>query len=250
MSDLRNSRRLPHVEVTAATLKWYGCITLFFYSLGMSVIQNGLLHVNQLSGTQLRELMAQNPEQMLLSTWAVLFQLVGGLSIPVFAFLTAEEFARGENYRGTLLRLAGFALVSEIPYDLAMSGTPFDWASQNMLFSLVIGLVMLYGLRLFAASRAVQVMIVLAAVFWSALMRTGFGLCLILLMAVYDLLRKKPKAKLVLSGLISLMYVTGPISNFVLKRYNGQTDSGRSKFLFDCFYPLHLLVLWGITLLI
>ena len=114
----------------------------------------------------------------------------------------------------------------------------------------VIGLVMLYGLRLFAASRAVQVMIVLAAVFWSALMRTGFGLCLILLMAVYDLLRKKPKAKLVLSGLISLMYVTGPISNFVLKRYNGQTDSGRSKLLFDCLYPPHLMVLWGITLLI
>ena len=89
MSDLRDSRRLPHVEVSAATLKWYGGITLFFYSLGMSVIQNGLLHVNQLSGPQLRELMAQNPEQMLLSTWAVLFQLVGGLSIPVFAFLTA-----------------------------------------------------------------------------------------------------------------------------------------------------------------
>ena len=30
MSDLRDRRKLPYVEVTAATLKWYGCATMFF----------------------------------------------------------------------------------------------------------------------------------------------------------------------------------------------------------------------------
>ena len=43
MSDLRDRRKLPHVEVTAATLKWYGCATMFFYSLSMTVVQNGML---------------------------------------------------------------------------------------------------------------------------------------------------------------------------------------------------------------
>lgn len=250
MNDLRNRSRLPHIEVTAATLKWYGCITMLFYSVSMSVIQNGMLHVNQYSNSQLRELMVANPDLMILSSWAAVFQLLGGLAVPVFAFLVVEKFLHTENYRNDLLSVTAFAVLSEIPYDLAMSGTLVDWQGQNMLFSFAIGLVMLYGLRLFAASRGVQVLIALAAVLWSGLMKTGFGLCLILLMAVYYLLREKPGTKMVLSSIISLMYITGPISNFVLKRYNGQTGSAGNKYLFYCLYPLHLLALGAIVYLI
>lgn len=250
MNDLRDRRRLPHIEVDANTLMWYGSITLLFYSISMSVIQNGMLHVSRYSAVQLRELLVDNPDLMLLSSWAAVFQLLGGLSVPVFAFLTVEQFLHTDNYRRDLLGLTAFAVLSEIPYDLAMSAAVFDWTSQNMLFSLVIGLVMLYGLRLFAASRGVQVLIVLAAVFWSGLMKSGFGLCLILLMAVYALLRERPRARLILSSLISLMYITGPVSNFVLKRYNGQPGRTRQRLIFCCLYLLHLLVLAAATYLI
>ena len=243
MNDLRDRRKLPHIEVTADTLKWYGGITLLFYSISMSVIQNGMLHADQYSNLQLRELLVSDPNLMILSSWAAVFQLLGGLTVPVFAFLLAEAFVHTQNYRGDLLRMLAFAVVSEIPYDLAMSGRLFDWTSQNMLFSLAIGLVMLYGLRMFAASRWMQALIVLAAVFWSGLLKTGFGLFLILLAAVYYLLREKPKAKTVLSSLISLMYVTGPVSNFVLKRYNGQPGKTGNRLLFYALYPLHLLIL-------
>lgn len=246
MSDLRDRRRLPHVEVTTTTLKWYGCVTMFFYSLSMSVIQNGLLHVNLYSNTQLREMWAANPKLMELSSWAAVFQLLGGLSIPVFAFLLVEGFLHTNDYKAYLIRMAVFALVSEIPFDLAMSGRLVDWSGQNMLFTLTIGLVMLYGLRLFAAGRGVKLLIVLAAVLWSALTRTQFGLCMILLVAVFYLLRDH-KAKLWLSGAISLMYVTGPISNFVLARYDHQLGKHPPKYLFYLLYPAHLLILGLIT---
>ena len=246
MADLRDRKRLPHVEVTAATLKWYGCATMFFYSLSMTVVQNGLLHVNQFSNTQLREMWAADPELMVLSSWAAVFQLLGGLAIPVFAFLLVEGFLHTSDYKAYLLRMAGFALLSEIPFDYAMSGRLFDWSNQNLLFTLAIGLVMLYGLRLFAAGRGVKLLIVGAGVLWSALMRTQFGLCMILLMAVYYLLRDH-KAKLWLSGAISLMYVTGPVSNFVLKRYDHQRGEQPSKYLFYSLYPLHLLLLGFLT---
>lgn len=248
MNDLRRRRRLPHIEVNADTLMWYGSITLLFYSISMSVIQNGMLHVSRYSNSQLRELLVADPDLMLLSGWAAVFQLLGGLAIPVFAFLTVEEFLHTKNYRNDLLCILGFALLSEIPFDLAMSGKVFDWTSQNMLFSLTVGLVMLYGLRLFAASKGVQILIVVAAVFWCSLMKTGFGLCLVLLMAVYYLLREKPGPRLLWSSLISLMYVTGPVSNFVLKRYNGQTSS--RKYLFLSLYPLHLLALAAVVSLL
>lgn len=243
MSDLRDRRKLPHIEVTSTTLKWYGCITMLFYTLSMSVIQNGILHVNQFSNTELREMWAADPDLMLLSSWAAVFQLLGGLAVPVFAFLLVEGFLHTKNYRHYLLRLLGFGVLSEIPYDLAMSGRLFDWTGQNMLLTLAVCLVMLYGLKLFAASRGVQALIVIAAVFWVSLVKAQFGLCMVLLAAVYYLLRDKPTAKLWLSGLVGLMYVTGPISNFVLKRYNGQRGQLPGKWLFYCLYPAHLLVL-------
>ena len=246
MNDLRDRLRLPHIEVNGNTLLWYGGITLLFYSVSMSVLQNGMLHMNRYSNTQLRELLAANPDMLLLSSWAAVFQLLGGLAIPVFAFLTVEGFLHTRNYRAYLIRMLGFALLSEIPFDFAMSGRLFDWSSQNLLFTLTIGLVMLYGLRLFAAGKGVKLLIVLAAVLWSVLMKTQFGLCMVLLIAVYYLL-KEHKAKLWVSGIISLMYVTGPVSNFVLKRYNHQRGEQPSKHVFYILYPLHLLILGIIT---
>ena len=249
MSDLRDRRKLPHIEVSVTTLKWYGCVTMLFYTISMSVIQNGLLHVNQFSNTELRAMWAADPELMLLASWAAVFQLLGGLAIPVFAFVLVEGFVHTKNYKAYLIRMLLFALASEIPFDLAMSGKLLDWTQQNMLFTLAVGLIMLYGMKLFSASRGVQLLIGAAAVFWSLLLKTQFGLCMLALIAVYYLLREK-KSKLWIGGVISLMYVTGPISNFVLKRYNGQLGDRPNVYLFYFLYPLHLLVLGGADYLI
>ena len=192
---------------------------------------------------------AADPELMLLSSWAAALQLLGGLAIPVFAFLLVEGFVHTKSYKAYLLRMLLVALLSEIPFDFAMSGKLLDWTQQNMLFTLAVGLVMLYGMKLFSASRAIQLLVGAAAVFWSALMRSQFGLCMLLLIAVYYLLREK-KSKLWIGGAVSLLYITGPISNFVLKRYNGQLGNRPNLYLFYFLYPLHLLVLGGAAYLI
>lgn len=241
--DLRSRRRLPRIPMTGMNLKLYGCVTMLFYTFSMSVIQNGMLHMDRLSNGQLQELLAADPEQMILSSWAAVFQLLGGLAVPVFAFLLVEGFVHTGSYRRYLLRMLLFAVISELPYDFAMSGQWVDWSSQNLLVTLTVCLVMLYGLRLFSASRVVQALIVAAAVLWSGMMRAGFGLCEVLLTAAFYLLRDKPKAKLTVGSLISLMYVTGPVSTFALSRYNGQRGAHWNKYLFYALYPLHLLLL-------
>lgn len=249
-NDLRSRRRLPRIPMTGMNLKLYGCFTMLFYSFSMSVIQNGMLHMGQASNAQLLEILAADPDMMILSSWAAMFQLLGGLSIPVFGFLLVEGFLHTEDYRAYLLRMLIFAVISEIPFDFAMSGQWFDWNSQNMLFTLTVCLVMLYGLRLFSASRGMQVLIVIAAVLWSGLMRASFGLCMVLLTAAYYLLRDKPKAKMLVGSIISLMYVTGPISTFALMRYNGQRGEHWNKYVFYILYPAHLLILGVIARLI
>ena len=159
MHDLRDRRRLPLIDVTAATLKGYGCITMLFYAVSMSVIQNGILHVSRFSNGELREMWAANTDLMVLSSWAAVFQLLGGLAVPVFAFLLVEGFLHTKSFRRYLLRMLLFALVSEVPFDFAMGGKLLDWTRQNMLFTLAVGLIMLYGMKTFSASRVVQVLI-------------------------------------------------------------------------------------------
>ena len=173
----------------------------------------------------------------------------GRLAFPLYCFLLVEGFLHTKSFRRYLLRMLLFALVSEVPFDFAMDGKLLDWTRQNMLFTLAVGLIMLYGMKTFSASRVVQVLIAIAAVFWCALMKTQFGLCMILLIAVYYLLRDQ-KSKLWVGGVISLMYVTGPVSVFLLKRYNGQLGDRPNKYLFYCLYPLILLILGVITYVI
>ena len=246
MNDLRD-RRLPRIDVTGAVLKWYACAAMLFYSLSVCVVQNGMLHVGSYSNAQLQELLANDPDQMALASWAVIWQLLGGLAIPVIAFLLVEGFVHTKNLRGYLTRMAVFAAVSEIPYDFARTGQLLDWSSQNLLLTLTLCLVMLYGLKLFSAKRWAKALILLAALLWSNLLRVQFGFCMVLLAAVYYLLRDNQRLRLALGGVISLMYVTGPLSGFLLKRYNGQRGNGGNKYLFYILYPLHLLILGAVA---
>ena len=63
MQELRK-RRLPHIDVNGNVLRVYAGITLLCCSVSMSVLQFGLLHVQSLSGSQLRELLEALGQKM------------------------------------------------------------------------------------------------------------------------------------------------------------------------------------------
>lgn len=240
--DLRK-RRLPRIPMTGATLKIYGCITMILYSVSMSVIQYGLLHTDAYSNLQLHELLAANPELMIVSSWGAVLQLLGGLAVPVFAFLLVEGFRHTRSFKNYILRMLLFALISEVPFDLAMSGSFFDFTRQNAMFTLVICLVMLYGIRTFAAGKLAQVAIVGAAVLWCALLKTDFGFGMVLLTAAYQLFYDNRQRKLTLGCIISILYVTAPLSTYAISKYEGERGNIRWPLAWYCLYPLHLCIL-------
>ena len=247
-TPLQRLRKRLAIPMTGTNLKIYGCITMVFYTLSMSVIQNGLIRVNDYSAQELSDLLANDADMMLLSGWASVFQLIGGLAVPVFAFLLVEGFIHTSSYRRYLLSVLGFAVLSEVPYDLAMYDSLWDMSGQNALFTLAICLIMLYALQMFVDRKGVlywivQGVIVLAAVLWCSLLRTGFGLCTVLVTAIFYLLYEKNGLRIVLGSLVSIMYVTGPLSGYALWSYNGERGGKRNKYLFYAFYPAHLLVL-------
>lgn len=252
----RNRKIHRHsIVMTGTKLKVYGYITMLFYTIGMSVVRNGLIHVSNYTDTEFAALLKTSPDMMVLAGWASVLQLVGGLAVPVFAFLLVEGFMHTRSFYRYLMTVLAFAIISEIPYNLAMSMSLMDLDNQNPLFTLAVCLVMLYGLRLFQEKRGIlyrlaQVLLVIAAILWCGICHFGFGLCTVLLAAIYYLFYDRKGMRVLMGCAISSMYVTAPISGYALWSYTGDRGWNGNKYLFYLLYPLHLLLLAGITFVI
>ena len=65
---------------------------------------------------------------------------VGRLSLPLFAFMLVEGYFHTKNLKRYVGRLLLFALISEIPFNLAMGSRVFYPIHQNVLWSFLISL--------------------------------------------------------------------------------------------------------------
>lgn len=70
---------------------------------------------------------------------------IGRTAFVLFAYLTVEAFIHTRSRIKYLLRLILFALVSEIPFDLAFSKQMINPTSQNVFFTLFISVIVLVG---------------------------------------------------------------------------------------------------------
>ncbi len=85
---------------------------------------------------------------------ADILRLVGRLAMPLFAFLIAEGFKKTHSVFLYMLRLFLAALVSEIPFDLMSSGRMTNHGSQNVMFTLLLGLLTIWTVDLAAKSKS------------------------------------------------------------------------------------------------
>lgn len=82
-------------------------------------------------------------------SWAMLFTqqrwltCLGRIAFPIFAFMLVEGFCHTHNIRRYMGRMALFAVVSEIPFDLVYGGVPFYWYHQNVMWTFLLALAML-----------------------------------------------------------------------------------------------------------
>lgn len=240
--------------LSGTTLKVIGILTMLIDHIGAVVLELGVLRCQDTAYYTgiLETILGQRVQDV-----DFLLRSVGRIAFPIFCFLLVEGYVHTGNYRRYLKSMLVFALLSEIPFDLAVWNTPLYLGGQNIYFTLSIGLVTLYILDRIKTVDAVRrgiisVLTVAAACLAALLLRVDYGFYGVLLILLFYYLRGKRLA-LFLAGsammTLSEGIFFGPsfiLSMAIICLYNGKRGRLRHKYLFYWFYPVHLLLLFAL----
>ncbi len=229
------------------TLKIWGMIFVLAGAVSKSILQNGLLGIGTVSGTELMQLMQDSAGAMTLATVALVLQALETCAVPIFAFTLVEGFAYTADWKKYLVRIVGLAVISEIPYNLAMGHQLIDFSSRNPVFGLALGLILLYLYRYFVGSKAPCVIASIAAIAWSFMLRIEHGIPMLLLIIAFWIFRKNHlirgfagAAVAALCTVGSAFYLVSPMSFLIMHKYSGEKGEG-SRVVSYLTYPVILL---------
>lgn len=183
---------------------------------------------------------------------------IGRIAFPIYCFLIAQGMVKSKNKIRYMVTLGVFALISEIPFNLVINNCYFSLRMQNVMFTLLIGALVIYGMQkveeIIARDKLIQLMtqiaIVILGIYLADFMKTdyaGFG---VLIIAVFYMYRDRFWISAIVCAVI-LYYMGGVevyaiISLAILAFYNGKRGK-QYKYLGYIYYPAHLLLLYIIV---
>lgn len=239
--------------IPTSTLKLWGLAALILGSASVALLQNGLLNLGQVSADELTQSMQNSETVMMTATLALVLQALGTCAVPIFALLLVEAYRREENFRLLAERVCVIAVLSEIPYNLAMDGHLMAVETRNPAFGLVLGLVCLYAYGKFPEKtfvhRAIKVLVTVAALGWSIILAVQDGFAVVAMAAaLWSFREKKNQRVLAALGCCAVLIVLSPFYLAALLGilgiyfYNGEEGSDRQA-MTDLCYPAMLLIM-------
>lgn len=191
---------------------------------------------------------------------------VGRFAFPVYCFLLVEGFVHTKNIVRYIVSTAIFALVSEIPFDMALAkGELFSQGHQNVYFTLFLALccmcVVRWIIQRFELFSAVGIVLTVLAVggfsLISLVFKTDYRGIGVLMIALMYLIRHTLVSYVNVNVIYFIMIFICAFALMVrygnevyafaavpfVTLYNGRRGKIKNKYLFYLAYPLHLLVL-------
>ncbi|MBD5128794.1 MAG: hypothetical protein HDT43_02545 [Ruminococcaceae bacterium] len=232
-------RRIPiTIPVCSANfMKMLGTALLTLYFFAQSVIQNGVLGVPDRTAQEVNELAAANEDFFMMTGAASVLMLIGAVAVPIFSYLLVIGLEKTSNIKRYILMILAAAVLTEIPYDWAVSGDPFNFGEQCFLWTILISLVMLTLMKTFsgksAAAVIINIMLIFGGCIWAIFFKCKFGAGFVLMTAVLYLLREKKGVSIFIGVIISLIYISAPLGFIPVALYSGERrnlDKKASKY--------------------
>ena len=186
-------------------------------------------------------------------------RIIGRIAFPIYCFLLVEGFHYTRDRKKYAIRLVIGMLLSEIPFDLSLSGH-IDWTSSNVMVTLLLGCLMMAGMDCFHGFWKLLAIPPFYGI--AELLGTDYGGHGIALIAMLALTKGLPREKLLRTiGFIVLLWfgpnvqvgpfaipmeLFGLIGLIPMFLYDGRKLT-RNKWIqwgFYLFYPAHLFILW------
>lgn len=199
---------------------------------------------------------------------------IGRIAFPIFAFQITEVFIHTSDFKKYALRLLGFAFISEIPFNLFYSSRFFNPYHQNVIFTLLLGLLAVKTVDGLKKERRIKN--IGLSVLWFVLIAIAsvlgfpdYGFLGVLTVLMFYLFRGFPFAwalQLVGMVLIHGVFSEGqvipcelfgkaleiPVQGFAVLSlipiwlYSGRKGKGGKvlQYSFYAFYPVHMLILY------
>lgn len=215
--------------ISGSGLKWIAMITMVIDHFGAAILLP-LLNLGNLDSFQ----------HSIIFTIYTSMRLIGRLAFPIFCFLLVEGFLRTSSVAKYARRLIIFALISEIPFDLAISQQYFNNDFQNIFFTLLLGLLVMW-LSSQSQNRWLAIISVIAASFLAEWLNTDYGAFGVLLIAVIYFWRENRLWQSIIGGVVVSWELTAFISFILTYYYNGERGRWNAKWLY-WIYPIHLFI--------
>lgn len=225
----------------------------------------GSMQLSDAVGNKIIIWVAQNQE--LVYNIYEIMRYIGRMAFPIYCFLLVEGFLHTSSVAKYVLRLFMFALISEVPFDLAIAGQWWSLDYSNVFFTLGIGLVLIWILSYIEKfyefwnekhgddfiGKLIYIVIagfvsVFMGAFADIVLKTDYGMAGVFAIAVLFLLRQMREvayvgAVMLLSVMSSNTEILALLMLIPLCRYDGTRGKTINKYAFYAFYPVHLFVL-------
>lgn len=181
---------------------------------------------------------------------------IGRFAFPIFCFLLVEGFFYTKSRAKYLCNLVIFALVSEVPFDLLLMNG-MSVRGQNVFFTLAIALGTIWSIEAvrkklhekLPESYAVQIGIMVLGCLLAHFLNTDYSYYGIVLVLIFYYYRNNRILACVM-GYIWFTFEPWCFPAFIaLLFYNGKRGISL-KYFFYAFYPAHLLILFGLRVLL
>lgn len=248
------NKNLQRYGISGSTLKILACLIMLIDHSAVAILRYGILNGNPFS---------LSPETVqTLGQFYKILRKVGRPAFPIFCFLLVEGFLHTRNEWDYLKKMVIFSLLSELPFDFALSRNDFlcsfsfshlgDWIRQipssnlfqhqNVYFTLAIGLLVLIAMDRAGDNilLALSCMFIGMRIAW--FLHTDYSYKGVGMIAMLYLFRFRRELQLMVGALTSAWEMPAPAAYLFVCLYNG-TRGLKLKYFFYFFYPVHLILL-------